>query len=155
MAWLASVLLGTIPIVFIQGLYIELPSITLLFLHFELLVSVLPITQAMESGGWYKSCYRFSIELVLDFRDEWESYITLIPIPLYNQITREEMKEEIWTIIWNLNQKAQIFAYLKFIAYFENNTSNSWNSIKKKEIEKRKYKEKIRIKVTELKLNRK
>jgi hypothetical protein len=51
--------------------------------------------------------------------------------------------------------KAQIFVYLKFIAYFEDNTGNSWNSIEKQKLRNKEYKEEIRIKVIELKLNEK
>jgi hypothetical protein len=51
MAWLTLVLLDIVPIAFVQELCTGLPSIALLLLHFELLVSALPITQAMEPGG--------------------------------------------------------------------------------------------------------
>jgi hypothetical protein len=68
------------------------------FLHFELTVSVLTIIQAMKSGGLYKSYYRFSIELILNFHDEWESYTTLLPISPYNKVTRKENREKMQTI---------------------------------------------------------
>jgi hypothetical protein len=151
MAWLALVLLNTVPIVFVQGLCTELPSITLLFLHFELLVGVLLITQSMESGGWYKFCYRFSIELILDFCDEWESHTTLLPISLYDEVTRKGEKG--WKRLHEIQTESLDIFSLKFTVNFYYNANNSRNSIKRTYIENNRCKEKMKIKMKELKLN--
>jgi hypothetical protein len=52
----------------------------------------------MELGGLYESYYRFSIELILNFRDEWESYTTLLSISLYDKVTRKEKRKKMQTI---------------------------------------------------------
>jgi hypothetical protein len=54
---------------------------------------------------------------------------TTNPIKQSNNMKRKERKDT--SNYMKYKSKAQIFAYLKFIAYFESNTDNSWNSIKK------------------------
>jgi hypothetical protein len=67
-----------------------------------------------------------------------------------NRRRRRQMR----VISQDLNRKAQIYLCLKFIVNFYYDVDDYWNSIKRIWIESNRYKEQMKIKVKELKLNR-